>query len=202
MTVSRRDRAGSRIGAGFCIFVPATLLALGLSQCSPSGRDSAEGGEPYFLADRGVIIPDSAAKGWRPCTDAALSGDVSGFWTPPETLKEEIDRRLPAKLDSALQRLPWEGHKPQPSDYHRQYIGMVVDGRRMIFVNGFHHSHVSAMVRTFENIAAADSSFHHVGQDFWKQSLVATCDGGAWYFGVTYEPNAHRFGPILFNSPS
>jgi hypothetical protein len=178
------------------------VLAISSAGCSPPDEIRAAKAGTHFLAERGIAFPEGVAKRWRPCTKGSVTGQITGYWTPPAGLIRIIDERLPVKLDSALRSIPAGEGKRRASDYHRQYLGLEVDGRRVVYVNGFHHSHVEAMVRSFENIAAVDSSFHNPGHQFWKQSPVSGCDGGWWYWGIVYDPMHNEFGPIRFESSS
>jgi hypothetical protein len=55
-------------------------------------------------------------------------------------------------------------------DYVREYVGIVVGGKRFIYVNAYP--------------AGGPSS---------------VCDGGSSFWGVVYEPEAREFGDLAFN---
>ena len=82
--------------------------------------------------------------------------------------------------------------------------GVIVGGRRIIYVNGFHKTQV-AETRTFltehRNDSAALRNFPSAfrDSDYWRGVATMVCDGGEYYFGVEYDPETHRFRNFSFN---
>jgi len=162
---------------------------LGLWACGGSGDAAAE-----LAPALRVVLPAASAARWQPCTEPPFG--VAGFWTPSDSLAKAVDGALAPVLAAALRRVGAEG---RAADYHRQYLGVVIDGRRMVYVNGFHHFYVEDMLRTEMVVARIDTTSPPVGADFWKRYPVGVCDGGAAFFGVVYDPLARRFGAVRFN---
>lgn len=69
-------------------------------------------------------------------------------------------------------------HIADPNQYFRQYLALVVDGKRTIFVN-------------------AMCSVDRV-QD-WRKRLVIVMDGGKCYWHAVYDPGAHAFSNLMVN---
>ncbi|MEM1178259.1 MAG: hypothetical protein AAGM22_07950 [Acidobacteriota bacterium] len=62
-----------------------------------------------------------------------------------------------------------------PNSYGRQYLGLVIDGRRMVYIIG---------------IFGSSKPFN---------ALRDYCDGGDGLFGVLYDPKTERFSDLAFN---
>ena len=82
-----------------------------------------------------------------------------------------------AKLEPGLAHVLADA-KVQPGAYYRQYGGLIVTGRRIIYVNGA------------RNV---------VTQADWRTAAISICDGGALAFGVEYDPATGRFANFTFN---
>jgi hypothetical protein len=78
---------------------------------------------------------------------------------------------LSGKLTSAPTR------EKDPRQYYRQYVGVVVAGRKLIYVNGICEKPPS----------------------YWRRALVDVCDGGACYWGVLYDPSTGEFSQFEMN---
>ncbi|HEX7294400.1 MAG TPA: hypothetical protein VF251_01525 [Pyrinomonadaceae bacterium] len=64
-----------------------------------------------------------------------------------------------------------------PEEYYMQYVGIIVDGKKLIYINAF---------------GATEPS------DSWKEKAVVICDGGtAW--GVLYDPQTKKFSKLAVN---
>jgi hypothetical protein len=141
-----------------------------------------------FPAEFGMVFPGSRAlelvKQCRP-----VPKRVSGVWTPTTAQIRELEENItPAFLRARkiwmLQTFKQMG-KPVPSKidapgkpYYRQYGGLVVDGRKIIYANAF---------------------FPHAGfGSGWRAHTISVCDGGAWYFGVEYNPEKKLFSNFEF----
>ena len=62
--------------------------------------------------------------------------------------------------------------------YDRQYFGILVQGRRLIYVNGF-----------LESMANKE----------WQQYAIVVCGGGTGAWGAVYDPASRRFSDFAFN---
>jgi hypothetical protein len=116
---------------------------------------------------------------------------VQGVWRPTPGQIRELEAGLGPVLRDALEkrhaRGAVTGHEPRAvyllshlAPYRRQYAGLVLRGRRIIYVN---------------------AAFFPPGEDTtrWRETASLVCDGGDDFFGVEYDPATRRFGEIQFN---
>ena len=71
------------------------------------------------------------------------------------------------------------GNAAAAGGYYRQYYGIVVHGRRLIYVNAF----VESMYKSTD----------------WKHYAIVVCDGGAGAWGALYDPASRDFSGFAFN---
>jgi len=108
-------------------------------------------------------------------------GLVSEGWQPTPEQIVQAEALLPAFVRA--NRRPTEplgGH-------HRQYLGVVIGGRRLIYVNVFPRWLVER--RELAGIVSHD----------WRTAFVDVCDGGDGFWGALYDPEAQRFFSPRFN---
>src|SRR6266516_4116275 len=144
-----------------------TLVAVG-SACSSPPRSGL-----LNPAHASVLAPDSAAALVRQCSrDAPHS--VEGTWTPSAADIAAFDVALEPVLVEALSHsFSPDSLRPKLSSYYRQYVGIVLGGRRLIYVNGFQ----SIVLHDFPDSTA------------WQRTPVMVCDGGEAFFGAEYDPS-------------
>jgi len=71
------------------------------------------------------------------------------------------------------------GNAAAAGGYYRQYYGIVVHGRRLIYINAF----VESMYKSTD----------------WKHYAIVVCDGGAGAWGALYDPASRDFSGFAFN---
>jgi hypothetical protein len=64
--------------------------------------------------------------------------------------------------------------------YLRQYVGINVDGKPLIYINAFKRGSEPAT---------------------WRAEPVVWCDGGANFWGAVYDPARQAFSDLAFNGP-
>jgi hypothetical protein len=69
------------------------------------------------------------------------------------------------------------GDATRAPESYRQYLGVVIGGRRLIYVNVFPRRPSTG----------------------WRTHFVRVCDGGAAFWGVLFDPQARRFFSPQFN---
>lgn len=110
-------------------------------------------------------------------------GPVGGTWKPTKTQILELESRLPHVISSELTNKKLNGEF-KPYDYFRQFAGLIVAEKKVIYVNGIHRE-----------------AFGHEAEEgsFWWQKPLIICDGGAIAFGVEYKPDTSEFDNFSFN---
>lgn len=104
--------------------------------------------------------------------------DVEGTWEVPEDVVARLEadllklRRLRASCCIRGLRIR------RPEELFRQYLGIVLDGRRVVYVNFF----------------GEEESFPH-----WQARAVQVCDGGDYFWGAIYDPVSRRFSQLAVN---
>jgi hypothetical protein len=116
----------------------------------------------------GVVFPAEQAPSLaRQCSRAAPRAE--GAWQP---LPPDI-----ARLEQGLSGL-LAGKSLQPAAYYRQYGGLIVNGRHIVYVNGARNA-----------IVHGD----------WRTQAISLCDGGQLAFGVEWDPASGSFAHFAFN---
>jgi hypothetical protein len=105
------------------------------------------------------------------CSRTAPS-NVTEFWVPSEADIVDLEQRLSAYLLQANSR------KPPADSYHRQYIGFIRNGTRLIYGSFYAASFPSAN----------DS-----------KAPVMICDGGPAFWGIVFNTDTKVFTEIQFN---
>jgi hypothetical protein len=151
------------------------LLVWAVAAASASVAQPAQMGLPVG----GVfILPTSAGQSLLRQCSRSSPANVSHFWNPSLEQIRRLERALPGYVRSS------EGRKPviaSTVEYHRQYVGIVVNGKHLIYGN-FYPTSVSD---TFDE----------------KSTPVVVCDGGASFWGIVFEPESSMFIDLQVNGP-
>ena len=123
--------------------------------------------------------------------------DATATWTPATEQIKELERRLPGFLRQQELRPPGG-----PGTYYHQYVGVVLGGRKLIYVNGFPKSSIADAVALSDRFAREHPEVQFTASelpesmrtlDGWRSSAVVVCDGGSSYWGVLYDPETRQF---------
>lgn len=108
-------------------------------------------------------------------------GRVTAGWQPTSEEIVQAEARLPKFVLA-------NGRPKEPlSEYRRQYLGVVIGGRRLIYVNVFREWLIERPEPT--GVAPYD----------WRTRFVRVCDGGDDFWGALYDPQTRRFLSPRFN---
>lgn len=162
------------------VFMAALLTALVLPQ--PSA--------PQLRREWAVVLPadywPSNAYSW--CREAP---GRSGYWVPDSETIAALELALAPALNRALeQEVKDRDQRPAAAEYYRQYIGIRIGGRQVVYINGFHRSAVERRAATRPELA-----------DGWRTTALIVCDGGSYYFGAEFDPATRQVANIRFNGP-
>jgi hypothetical protein len=138
--------------------------------------------------DWAVVLP---ADYWPPDMFGWCSRDApgrAGYWAPDSETIGPLEVALPVALQRALeQTIKDPSRHPWPADYYRQYIGIRIGRRQVVYINGFHKNYVEGLRPRFA--------------DYWRTRVVNVCDGGWMFFGAEYDPATRQITNIRFNGP-
>ena len=162
----------------------AALALLALSAaCAPTSQAPAAVVAPSpFPPDSGAVFAGDKARELVGQCSRISPGPVEGVWTPSQA---DIDALEPVLFALLAEKLRTAGVAAAPGTYLRQYGGLIIGGRRIIYVNGFSHG-------------LFDQRPDPPPLD-WHTNAEQVCDGGPIVFGVEYDPATHSFGHFAFN---
>jgi hypothetical protein len=125
-----------------------------------------------------VLLPATAAQSVSHFCSRAGIPKVSGSWHPTQTELERLESHL-----MRISRLKSEDELKevqiaQPAGFYRQYIPIVVGGRKLIYVNAFSRTPAS----------------------YWHERIEDVCDAGPSGWGVLYEPRTGQFSHLRTNA--
>jgi hypothetical protein len=134
---------------------------------------------------RGVVLSEAAGKPLhreRLC-NRPMPWPIEATWVPDESTIKRLEAALGAALQAALDQAP-AGRYPKPvaPEFYRQYLGLVVGGKRIVYVNGLRDQLV-ASGRPAE----------------WRTTVWNGCDGGLAAFGAEYDLESGHIRNVIFN---
>lgn len=154
--------------------IAALALLLTAAAALPAALDPATG----------FILPaDHARELLSQCSRNTPQG-VQGTWLPDAG---QI-RALEAALPQALARARGPDRQQVQPGYGRQYGGIVIGGRKLIYVNAFPMS----VIDFYRSSVAVITKKAH-------REAVVICDGGPDFFGAVYDPLSRTFRDFAFN---
>jgi len=128
---------------------------------------------------RSVLLPQHEWKAVSTRYSYERSENYDGSWKPSQADLDGLEANLP--LISKMKILGWSSniHIDRPAQYYRQYVAILVSGKRMIFVNAFRDA-----------------------QEFsdWHDRLVIVIDGDIGYWQVLYDPATKQFSNLRINA--
>jgi hypothetical protein len=173
-------------------------LLLGAVALAPSC--AAAQAEPFSAS--GTVLTGMPA--WRALEQCTRShpDTPDSLWTPAQVEITKLERGIGTVLERMLESVRRDapkGVEAVATDYFRQYVGVIIGGRRLIYVNGFHRSFLEVMGNA-TRLTSRDTTLPASTYRFdWLHAAVVVCDGGAGFFGVLYDPRRDRFFEFHFN---
>jgi hypothetical protein len=163
------------------LFILALVTTLFLGQSST----------PQLRSEWGVVLPPDywPSNMYKWCSRDAPGR--SGYWAPDSETVGALETVLAPALHRALeQKITEPSRRPAANEYFRQYIGIRIGRRQVVYINGFHKSYVERLATTRPELA-----------DTWRTHAVNVCDGGSSFFGAEYDPATRQVVNIRFNGP-
>ncbi len=138
-----------------------------------------------FCQDK-KLLPDSSivfdvSKGKKlleDCSGSELQNVVDSFWIPNQNEDQELQLNF-YKLESQIKNL---------NDYIIQYIGIVLEGKKYIYINAFDKNAMKVM-----------KDFKAFNQDL-KTTAVVFCGGGIGFWRTLFDVNLKEFKEIKINA--
>ena len=122
-----------------------------------------------------AILPASEGRAAIDQCSRSAPERVTRFWRPTAAQVEAAEKALPAFLHA-------QGHKDWLRESFRQYVGVVVGGKRLIYLNAF-------PAPTPGTAEARDA----------RTKAYTACDGGSSFWGAEFDPATSRFQHLDFN---
>ena len=149
-----------------------TTIALLLTLWTPTSLYA----EPPFT----VLTPTETIHLGRLCSREG-PGKVNEGWLPTAEQILQAETLLPKFVRS-------NGRPKGPLSYfYRQYLGVVIGDKRLIYVNVFPRW----LIERDELSGIAPSN--------WRTAFINICDGGESFWGALYDPKTSRFSSPRFN---
>lgn len=135
-----------------------------------------------FLPKDTSTILWHAGKAFDQCSrNRPEPGDT--FWLPTAAQIRDAEAALPGMLAARRKaglRMPQKADGGVPFRFHHQYIGFMMKGERVIYLNAY--------PRYYED------RLNNYGATFsLLERPEITCDGGRFFWGAVYRPNAKTF---------
>ncbi len=127
---------------------------------SPAGTRGKTPPTPH-LAPHTTVLTPAEGRG-------LIGTGATGYWTLRPIDLQHLEKDMPRSV----------------ATYYRQYLGIVLAGKRMIFVNGF---------------SAGVAPEFTGGKYDWHHHPVFVNDGGTAFFQATYDPRTRQFIGPHFN---
>jgi len=148
------------------------LAMLALAGCATTQRPASvptnlKNGQSWIITRQGV-----AEQVMQTCSrdsPARHPGQISGYWLPSHQQIEQLQARQDALTPTIA----------EPRKFDRQYVGVVIHGQQLIYINAFR-------LPTTQQVKPATEA-------------IQACDGGNMFWGALYDPQTGAFSQIAVN---
>jgi len=131
----------------------------------------------FAQREKSTLLPASEVKTVANQCSRPSPSKFTDTWQPSKEELKEMESRFAEIRKLTVQECCVTGARiTDPEKYYMQYAGIVLDGKKLIYINAI------------------------PGEpgDFWKEQAVVICDGGnAW--GVLYDPKTKKFYSLAIN---
>lgn len=136
--------------------------------------------------NRSVVLPQGAAAKFakKQLCSRPAPPKFDGTWMPTDTDIRALESRLlqVSELRTHEGPLSRAGRKIEnPAAYHRQYLGIRIAGKNLIYVNAF------------DDFLLGQAS---EGKIDWRTTPVVACDAGHSGWGAVYDPATAKFSHL------
>lgn len=171
---SRGDHSPDRCSMNTSLRIPLLVILF----LAVAGRCFAQ------QSDYVVLDSSEAAAAVKQCSRWAP--EIEGSWNPT---KEDV-----AKLEANLRKISalkadsccaLRASIEHPEKFIRQYVGIIVGGRKLVYVNAFFPE---------DNLLQSKP-----GRPDWRKVALIICDGGEYFWGVIFDPCTATFSGLAMN---
>ena len=112
--------------------------------------------------------------------------EIEGVWNPSPSDVKSLESNLEqiSKLKSTDCCL-LDAQIPNPSYYCRQYVGIIVKGRKVIYINAF--------------VPLMGTNLRTSDPNYWRKNVIVICDGGESVWGCEYDVQNNCFYNLSIN---
>jgi hypothetical protein len=125
-----------------------------------------------------VVLPEGAAEEVNQLCSRPGPPKFQRTWKPTETdiqaLESHLSRIAGLRAESGIIGVRIR----HPEQYYRQYVGLIIENRRCIFIHAF-----------------CDDE----PPKYWRENIVDVCDGGSCSWGVVYDIETGKFSHLEMN---
>ena len=146
--------------------------------CFLTGCDKLPSEPGKFNSYRGTIFSAERAQEFTKQCSRDVPAPIDGTWMPTEAQVRALESPLVALVKKEASKGDLPGATIEVARYYRQYGGLIIGGKRIIYVNAFDE---------------------HLAEFSWRWQVPRVCDGGYGLFGVEYDPSAGTFANFSFN---
>ena len=134
----------------------------------------------HFPQGRSVTLPGSAAAEFLSLCSRTSMPQYDTTWNPSETVIRDMEFRLYFKIAhlEANGCCIINGRILDLDEYYFQYVGIIINDRKLIYINAYCQEHLDALRRGPE---------------------ASACDGGRCYWGVLYDVRSKTFHNLSIN---
>jgi hypothetical protein len=176
--IAGENRAFKLTGVHFCSRVAVGYLAIAATVMSCSKEGSRSTTAIPAEGTRSTVLPESAAQLLaHPCSRSGPPR-LEKSWRPTPADVQALESRLDRISLLRSAGLITGKQIEKPSRYYRQYVGIMVGERKLIYLNAFCEKPEDVVVRQ--------------GGD-WRKSPIDVCDGGDCFWSAVYDPSSGEF---------
>lgn len=119
---------------------------------------------------------------------------ISGFWSPEEKDLVGVEDHLEEYLVVARTKVHEDRKQLRDqTHYYRQVCGVLVKGERLLFISYAWAPDLSDPRIETDRRQEAERRGRRYDPDWWKNTVIAVCDGGSDFFRVMYDPKKKEF---------
>ncbi|MCC4611685.1 hypothetical protein LL963_06175 [Xanthomonas campestris pv. esculenti] len=149
------------------------LAVLALAGCATTQGPSSvptnlKNGQSWIITRQGVA--EQVLQTCSRDSPARHPGQITGYWAPNHQQIEQLESRQDALTPTIA----------EPREFDRQYVGVVIGGQQLIYINAFKLPNTPQMKPANEAVQA--------------------CDGGNMFWGALYDPQTGAFSQIAVNA--